>query len=315
MQNIKTEVKIGIIVIATMAFIFWGINFLKGKNILNRSDTYYAVFEDTQGIDVSAPVLINGYKVGMVSNVKFEKGRLDKIIIAFTVDDKYPIPKKSVVELHSADIMGTKALRVLPSEAEDYHNYGDTLISEIQKDMIASLTDELMPLKSRTESAIEEIDSLISSLNYVLDTKTSDDLKNAINNLSLVSSGLQKQLGPEGDLNQTFRSLNLISRKLSDNRSRLDTIFANFQSISDSVAQAQIGNMIESINTTFNESSLLLEKINRGEGSLGLLSTNDSLYHNLNSSIESLDILLEDLNKNPKRYVHFSVFGGKNKQE
>ncbi len=315
MQNIKTEVKIGIIVISTLAVIIWGINFLKGKYILNRSDVYYAVFENTQGIDVSAPVVINGFKVGMVSNVKFAKGNLDKIIIAFTVDDKYNIPEKSVVELHSADIMGTKALRILPSKADNYHNYGDTLITETQKDIIASLTDDLMPLKLKAESAIEEIDSLISSLNYVLDTKTSDDLKSAINNLSMVSSGLQKQMEPEGDLNQTFRSLNLISRKLSDNRSKLDTIFSNFLSISDSVAQAQIGNMIKSINSTFSESSLLLEKINRGEGSLGLLTTNDSLYRNLNSSIESLDVLLEDLNKNPKRYVHFSVFGGKNKDD
>lgn len=315
MQNIKTEAKIGIIVLATLGLVIWGINFLKGKNILNRTDVYYGVFHDIQGIDVSSPVLINGYKVGMVSKVSFAKEKLDKLIIAFTVDDKYQIPENSVVELHSADLLGTMALRIIPSEQNSYHDYGDTLISSTEKDMFASITEQILPLKKRAESAIEEVDSLISSLNYVLDKETSNDLKNAIANLNNVSRELEGQLNENGDLNKTFQSLNLIAKKLSENRSKLDTIFTNFQSISDSVAKARVADMINSINKTFNESSILLERINKGEGSLGLLSTNDSLYNNLNASIKSLDILLRDLNENPKRYVHFSIFGKKNKNE
>jgi len=315
MQNIKTEAKIGIIVLATLALVIWGINFLKGKNILNRTDVYYGVYQDIQGIDVSSPVLINGYKVGMVSKVSFAKGELDKLIIAFTVDDKYQIPENSVVELHSADLLGTMALRIIPSEQDNYHEYGDTLITSTEKDMFASITEQILPLKTRAESAIEEVDSLISSLNYVLDKETSHDLKNAIANLNNVSKKLEGQLSQNGDLNKTFHSLNLIAKKLSDNRSKLDTIFTNFQSISDSVAKARVADMINSINKTFNESSIFLERINKGEGSLGLLSTNDSLYNNLNASITSLDILLQDLNENPKRYVHFSIFGRKNKNE
>lgn len=315
MQNIKTEVKIGIIVLTTLLVVIWGINFLKGKNILNRTDVYYGVFQDIQGIDVSAPVLINGYKVGMVSKVSFAKGELDKLIIAFTVDDKYQIPENSVVELHSADLLGTMALRIIPSERNSYHEYGDTLISSTEKDMIASITDQILPLKTRAESAIEEVDSLISSLNYVLDQKTSNNLKAAIANLNNVSEQMERQLSQNGDLNKTFESLNLISQKLSENRTKLDTIFTNFQSISDSVAKARVADMINSINKTFSESSILLERINKGEGSLGLLSTSDSLYNTLNSSIKSLDILLQDLNENPKRYVHFSIFGKKDKEE
>ena len=315
MQNIKTEVKIGIIVLTTLLVVIWGINFLKGKNILNRTDVYYGVFQDIQGIDVSAPVLINGYKVGMVSKVSFAKGELDKLIIAFTVDDKYQIPENSVVELHSADLLGTMALRIIPSERNIYHEYGDTLISSTEKDMIASITDQILPLKTRAESAIEEVDSLISSLNYVLDQKTSNNLKAAIANLNNVSEQMERQLSQNGDLNKTFESLNLISQKLSENRTKLDTIFTNFQSISDSVAKARVADMINSINKTFSESSILLERINKGEGSLGLLSTSDSLYNTLNSSIKSLDILLQDLNENPKRYVHFSIFGKKDKEE
>ncbi|MFW5645223.1 MAG: MlaD family protein, partial [Bacteroidota bacterium] len=222
MQHIKTEVKIGIIVLTTLAVVIWGINFLKGKNILNRTDVYYGVFKDIQGIDVSAPVLINGYKVGMVSKISFSKGELDKLIIAFTASEKYAIPEASVVELHSADLLGTMALRIIPSENDSYHEYGYTLISAVEKDMLTSITDQFIPLKTRAESVLEEVDSLLHSLNYVLDQRTSNDLKSALANLNHISEQLKGQLGQNGNLYETFESLNLISKKLSENRSKLD---------------------------------------------------------------------------------------------
>lgn len=312
MRKIKTEAKIGIIVLITIALVIWGINFLKGKNILKRSDVFYTVFEDIQGIDVSAPVMISGYQVGLINNISFAEGELDRLIIAFTVDHKFDIPEKSVVELFSADLLGTKALRIIPSSESNFHHYGDTLVSSTEKDMISQLSTEFIPLKEKAESAIVEIDSLIASLNFVLDKETSMNLKASISNLNKVSSDLSKQMEPGGDLQRTFSSLNQFTRMLSDNRQKLDTVFANMESISDTLAKADVANMINSINKTFEETSLLLQNINEGEGSLGLLASNDSLYLNLNSSIQSLDVLLKDLNKNPKKYVHFSVFGRKN---
>ncbi len=311
MIKLNTEAKIGIIVLITIAVVIWGINYLKGKNVLKRSDVYYAVYEDIQGIDISAPVLINGYKVGLINNIKFSGESLNDIIIAFTVDHNFDIPENSIVELHSADLLGTKALRIIPSQSENYHEHGDTLISSTEKDMISSLSDELLPLKTRAESAIEEIDSLINSLNFILDSSTASDLKQSINNLNILSEDLSRQTKPGGDLDKTFQSLRDFSGMLSNNSDKLDTVFTNFQNISDSIAKANVGHLLASINNTFTETSELLKKINAGEGSLGLLASNDSLYNNLNSSIESLDALLMDLNENPGRYVQFSIFGGK----
>lgn len=311
MIKLNTEAKIGIIVVITIAVVIWGINYLKGKNVLKRSDVYYAVYEDIQGIDVSAPVLINGYKVGLINNIKFSRESLNEIIIAFTVDHNFELPENSIVELHSADLLGTKALRIIPSQSENYHKYGDTLISTTEKDMISSLSEELIPLKSRAESAIEEIDFFISSLNSVMDSSTTGHLKQTIHNLNTISADLSRQTKPGGNLDKTFQSLKDFSTMLSENSEKLDTVFTNFQEISDTIAKADVGRMLSSIDKTFSETSELLKKINSGEGSLGLLATSDSLYTNLNSSIESLDALLKDLNENPGRYVQFSVFGGK----
>lgn len=311
MNKIKTEAKIGIIVISTIFLVIWGINFLKGKNVLKRSDVYYAVFNDIQGIGISAPVLINGFKAGMVNNIAFQKNSLDKIIIAFTVEHRFKIPHNSLVELHSADLLGSKALRILPSDSREYHVFGDTLTSAVKKDLASSLTEELTPLKSKIESAVGEIDSLIASLNEILDESTSKNLQNSLTNLNTISQNLSRQTSPGGDLDETLKALKNFSLMLSDNREKLDIIFDNIASLSDSIAKSNVHNLISSLNATFTESSEFLEKVNDGEGSLGMLVSSDSLYLNLNDAIQSLDILLQDLNKNPKRYVHFSLFGKK----
>lgn len=311
MLKIKTEAKIGIIVLITIALVIWGINFLKGKNILKRSDVYYAVYQDIQGIDVSAPVVISGYQVGLINSIEFVKGELDKLIIAFTVDQKYAIPENSIVELYSSDLLGSKALRIIPSKEKTYHSYGDTLISATEKDMITQLSEGFLPLKDKAESAITELDSLVASINYILDIETSENLQAAIKNLKSVSSSLAREMASGGELHNTFKSLNEFTMMLSDNRQKLDTVFSNLETISDSIARSNVAEMLVSINSTFYQSSILLKNINEGEGSLGLLAANDSLYRNLNSSIQSLDVLLKDLNENPKKYVHFSIFGGK----
>ena len=311
MNKLKTETKIGIIVLLTLALVIWGINFLKGKNILKRTDVFYVVYEDIQGIDVSAPVLINGYKAGMVNGIAFEKNKLDRIIISFTVEHKFKIPVHSLVELHSADLLGTKALRIIPSNEISYHDFGDTLLSSVKKDMTTALSDELLPLKGRIESAVIEIDTLIGSLNKILDEGTALTLKSTIAHLNTISSNLSRQTSSGGDLDQTIRSLKDFSSTLTNNQQKLDLIFTNIESLSDSIAKSNVKELIASLHSTFSESSNILHKMNAGEGSLGLLATNDSLYLNLNEAIESLDVLLKDLNEHPKRYVHFSLFGKK----
>lgn len=313
MNKLKTEAKIGIIVLVTIALVIWGINFLKGKNVLKRSDVYHAVYEDLMGIDVSAPVIINGYKIGLVNSIGFSKTSYDKITVSFTVDHSFKIPTGSRVQLYSADLLGSKALRVIPSGSSTYHKYGDTLISSVESDMLTTVSEQLMPLKEKAEEAIEEVDSLLSAVNLILDPKTITELKNSIRNLENISNSFSQQLSENGELQRSFSALANFSEVLSRNKGKLDTVFMNLENISDSLANANTRTLISNISNTFEETSVLLERINSGEGSLGLLAGDDSLYLSLNAAIISLDSLISDLNENPKKYVHFSVFGKKEK--
>jgi len=312
--KIKTEVRIGIILLATFLLVFWGINYLKGRNLLKKTDIYYAVFNNVQGLDPSSPVLLNGYKVGLINTIDFDVESLTNIVVSFSVDHKFNIPKTSVVELISADLLGSKALQIIPSKSKEFHVYGDTLTSSIKDDIFSSMSNEIIPLKESAESLMLNLDSVVNALAVILNAETIVSIQNSFVNLETTSQLLSEQLST-GDLRKMLNSLAGFSNSLNDNKEKLDSIFYNVENISDSLASANILSLINSANESFMNIAQLLEHVNSGEGSLGKFSQDDSLYNNLNSSMESLDLLLKDLQENPKRYVHFSVFGGKNKEE
>ncbi len=309
----KSEARIGIIVIVTIALVIWGINYLKGKNILQSSEVFYTVFPDVTGLEKTAAIYINGYKIGLINDIHFEKGDLKEIIVSFAVRNDFDIPKGSVAELYSSSIVGSKAIRIIPSSSDTYYHYGDTLPSSIEPDMIGDLQNKIEPLTKKANSVIATADSLLSSLNDILDSQRKHDLQSSLDNLNSVSSSLKKQLGPDGDLSQTLGELKKFSTMLADNRGKLDSVFTNLAAISDSLGKANVKQTLSNIDKTFAQSSLLLSRMNNGEGTLGMLATNDSLYNSLKSSTESLDLLLNDLREHPKRYVHFSVFEKKEK--
>ena len=314
-MKIKTEVRIGLIVLITIAVVIWGINFLKGKNVLKRTDVYYAVFQDISGLKLSGSVLIRGMKVGVINDIDFYEDDYEKVLVALAINKGITIPKNSGIELFSSDIMGNKALRILPSLEKENARYGDTLRSSVAGDLVASIQSELIPFKDKAERAITSLDSLITSFNHIMDPDTRKKLQLSIGNLEASTSSLAKELAPGGKLQLTFNSLAGFTKTLSNNKERLDTLFANLEEISDSIASSNLKSTILNMNKTFEQTRILLTGINEGKGSMGLLATNDSLYNNLASASANLSNLLDDLNKNPKRYVHFSIFGKKDKPD
>lgn len=311
-MKIKSEAKIGIIVLATIILVIWGINFLKGKNIIKRTDVFYVVYTNVAGLEASSSIYLNGYKVGTVNNVSFSENNINSFVVSLAIEKDYNIPEGSVAELYSGLLSGT-SIRIIPVESTEYHSYGDTLRSSIEEDLFSQVQNEIEPLKLRIEKLLRGADSLVISLNEMLDIEGVDNFKSGLTSLKNASSELETQLQPGGNLNKTFSELRKLSETLASNRTQLDTIFSNLTSVSDSVAKANVGQTINNLNQSLAEASNLLGNINRGEGSLGLLATNDSLYINLQATIKSLNVLLEDVNEHPKKYVHFSLFGKKEK--
>ena len=312
-MKIRTEVKIGVIVLATLLLVIWGINFLKGKNILNRTDVYYAVYDSAKGLEFAAPVIINGYKVGLINRIYFDGDDLSRIIVTLVVDKKYRIPKGSVAKISSVDILSSNAIDLQLSDSDQIHVYGDTLKSERELDMLSKLQSGIEPLLTDAQSVFIRLDSLLKGLNTVFNDEGIANLQGSLGNLNQVSGNLNNQLSSGGSLYKSFDNLEKFSSSLSDSRESLNKIIDNMESVSDTLKNSGIGTTIERLGMVSEDLHTLLANINSGEGTLGKLAVNDSLYNKLVDVSSNLDLFFQDLRERPKRYVHFSIFGKKDK--
>lgn len=304
------ETKIGVIAIIIIAFFIWGYSFLKGKNLLSTADTYYAVYENIDGLEEASPVYISGFKIGIVESIKLHPKKKNLLVVKFSIEEKVDIPVNTKVIIYPASLIAGKAIKLELSNNKELHSNNDTLIGSLEKDLVSSLSDELIPVKNKIEDLVESIDAIL----IVFDEKRKENIQNSLQNIDDITSELNYMLDSEkSKLNKILSNVESITSNLKNHNEQISNILVNFSSISDSLNQANIKSTVLNANKTLAEFSEISQKINRGEGTVGMLINNDSLYNNLNNLAADLDSLIIDLNENPKKYVHFSLFGKKDK--
>ncbi|MDA3952546.1 MAG: MlaD family protein [Bacteroidales bacterium] len=310
-MKLNKETKLGIIAVLIIACFIWGYNFLKGKNILTTNDTFYAVYSNIDGLEEASPVTISGYTVGVVESIKLHKNKKDKIVVKFSLAEDLKLPHKTEAIIYPESLIAGKAIKLNFSDSKEFHLNGDTIIGILEQDLISSLSSELMPVKNKIENLVVSMDSVLA----IFDNERKDNLKNSLDNLNQITNNLTVLLDSDNSkLTRILSNAESISNNLKNNNEQISNILSNFSSISDSIEQANIKSTILNANKTLAEFSKISTKINSGEGTVGMLINNDSLYINLNNLAEDLDSLIIDLNENPNRYVHFSLFGKKDKK-
>ena len=304
--KITREVKTAILVIGAILLFIWGYYFLRGTDLFNSYKTYYVVYDDVEGLSPSAPVTLNGLVVGQVVGITFTDYETGRLRIEMQVKTDFPISKTSHATLYEPGILGGKQIAIVPDMkntmlAED----GDELKSGLKPGMLSVVGEKLSPLQTKVESTVVTADSLLHSLNNVFDKKTQENLRLAI---AEMSSTMQQ-------FNQTARSLNAV---VSGNRSNIDATMsnlnrtsANFAKLSDSLNQANIGQAVKKLERSLATVDSIMNDVQAGKGSLGKLLKDDGMYNNLEDASNELKQLLADIKNNPKRYIHFSVFGRK----
>lgn len=313
--TITKEAKIGFFVAACLFAMFWGINFLKGKNIFSPNNVYYAVFTSIDGLENTNDVLINGFKVGLVKSIEFKDIRSGKFLVTLLIGKKYEIPRKTVAKLISNDIMGGKAIKLEVSPDTEYYQPGDTLPSAIEVGLIDQLGHQMVPVKQKAEKLMVDLDSSLKVFTEVFNESNREQLNQGIVNLnkslyhlSQSTAVLDTMLNtPKGSLRNIFTNVESISNNLKKNNKELTNIIQNFSSVSDSLAKVNIVQTMTKLDASLKDLNAILLKVNSGEGTLGSLVNNDTLYNNLESASKGLDLLLKDIKNNPKRYVNFSI--------
>ena len=305
------EFKIGFFAIASIIALVFGVNYLKGINILNDNSDFYAVYENIGGLQVGSPVLVNGYKVGMVSNIDLLTEQNQNLLVTISLDKEFDMAKNTVCKIVNQDLMGTKGIALILGDTDELVRGGDTLIGGIEATLQDEVNAQILPLKNKAEELIGSIDSLMMIVTAVLNKDTRDNLRNSLSSLDktfeLMSQTMVK-VDSMVDINddriaKVVKNLESITSNLESSNGEIKNIFTNFSSLSDSLAKADITTVLQNV-------SDITTKINNGEGSIGLFLKDDKIYANFEKSTRELASLLEDIKSNPSRYVNFSIIGG-----
>jgi len=307
--KISREIKTAILAIAGIVLFLFGFSYLKGNNLLDDSIVVYAKYNNVEGLTPSTPVTINGYAVGKVLDIYFEDESSGILIVEMDIDTRFKFSKNSKAELFQNGFIGGKAVQIIPAydDAGDAEN-GDYLQSQVKEGMMELVNERLTPLQEKIERVMSHTDTLLIGFNNTFDAKAQADLKNSIASLNATVNSF----------NATANSLNSL---IDINKSKLNNTISNFEKTSgnlstmtDKMAQVDIAKTVQDLQATIKKFDDVIASVENGEGSIGKLLKDDQLYKNLSGASNQMEELLQDMKLNPKRYVHFSIFGKKPKR-
>lgn len=294
-MRFKNELVIGFISLVAIVALIMGIRFVKGHNPFTNTNMVYAIYDNVGNLKEGNPMRISGLNVGQVVEVRLMKESGAKVLVGLNLQTDYPIPANSVAKIIDMDFIGSKGVDIILGDSEELLEIGDTLASGYAVGMINKIEDQLSPLSHKVEK-------LITNFNVTL--KSIENASNGVN--TLLSENQQS-------IRESIDNFNNLSLSLKETAQKTNTVLETFNDKMDSLQMMEIAQLVKDFDKLATDISATVEGLNRGEGSLGKLMTDEQLYTNLTRSSKELEDLLRDLKENPKRYVHFSVFGKKDK--
>ena len=300
MKDKTKSILIAMSFIIAMILFVWGFNFLKGKSILRNQLNLYAVYENSKGLLPGDLVTINGMQVGTISSLEFHPRQDGSIIAAFTISKDLNIPENTVANLASS-LMGSVSIDLKLGDSKTFAQSGDTLMADVDNGTMGLITETILPLKDNLESLLISLNDLTANLNDILNPEMKHNLNEGVGSLASSMKNIEvlsydlKQLVNEND------------EKISTVVGNLETITNHFTTVSDSLKMIDYNRLVASLENCISEVNILVEGINNGVGSAGLIMKNDSLYYNVNATVVTLQSLLEEIKANPKK-LKLSVF-------
>lgn len=318
-MKISREYKIGILATVTILLFVWGLNYLKGRDLFSKQITFYAIYNDVSGLTQSNPVSINGVSIGQISSISFMPDGSGRILVESIISQEVPIPDNSVSMLTGASLTGSREIILELGDSKTYISSGDTLEAGYQSSIQDEVSELVLPIKQRAEDLFAQIDSVMIVFQAIFNeqtrvniTQSFQSIQETLENLESTTGNLDLTIDRESTrLSAILTNAESISENLSNNNETINNILSNFSNISDSLAAANITQTLLQAEQSIASLALIVEKINSGEGSMGMLVNDDKLYNNLESSSKQLELLLEEIKNNPGAYFRLSVFGGR----
>ena len=304
-MRLSKEIKAAFFVLSTILLFIFGFNFLKGSSLLDKQKTIYAVYDEVDGLLVGANVMINGLSIGNVTELDFLPNST-KILVTLKVKDKLNFSSKSTASIYETGVLGGLAISIDPIfERESIVKTGDTLNSSVRPGLTELINRQIEPLSRQLQSTITSVDSIFTGASNVLNRQTQEEIKESINVLTSAIKAINN-------------SSIIIEKTLTDKNTQINNTIDNFEKISSSLSEVSdelnsfgLSDLLNNLEVSVDGISSIVDKLESDNSTIGKLINEDEVYNNLNLSIESLNSLINDIKANPKKYVHFSVFGRK----
>ncbi|MGM0565236.1 MAG: MlaD family protein [Bacteroidota bacterium] len=321
-MKISKQFKLGLLFAVTLFLLGWGIEFLKGKNLFSNAKTYYGIYERIEGLLVANPITVNGFEVGQVTNIEFTDDNTGKILVEMEVKKDFDLPANSTARIYSSDLMGSKAIAIERGSSEALAKDKDTLRTGVEGSIKDAVNEQVRPIKNKAENLMLSIDTVVTVIQDVFNPKTRDELAKSFTSIEQTLASLKNTsynidtlvTTESNRLAMIIGNLESITRNIDSKGDEINNTIDNLSNISDTLANAKLSTTLNKANSSLEQITMLLDKVNQGEGTAGKLLTNDTLYQNLESASNELNMLLRDIKLHPKRYLHFSVFGRGNKR-
>lgn len=300
MRNHIQEIKIALVAVAGLVALFFGMKFLKGSNLLSSSDTYYFVFNDISGLTESSPIFAAGYQVGRIKKIYFDYSHIEKIKVLAEVDRKMKIPMGSTASI-SSDVLGNikVTLNIAPHRGQ-YVQPGGVISGSIDTGTVGKMTEMVPTIKQ----ILPKLDSVMFHLNALL---ADPALAHSIHNINEITNNLSTSS------KQLHILLTNVNREVPGIVSKTNLVLANTEQFTDNLRKIDVASTMTKVDEAMADVQEFTSKINNNSGTFGLLLKDPTLYYNLNQTMKNIDSLAVNLRQQPKRYVHFSLFGRKNK--
>ncbi len=317
-MKISNETKIGAITAITITVLIMGFNFLKGKTFFGKTHTLYAKYTNVQGLAASNPVMINGLQVGTVYSITTDKN-MKEILVNMNLTKDVNIPNNSIATIEQT-LLGLISINIKLGDVKDYIPKNDTIATEPTTGMFNEILSKVDPIFIQVKKAVSSIDSILFSFNRILDPSAKNNISATLENLNKTTANLIESSASlttllntqTGALAGTLNNLNSFTTNLDKNNNKINNLVGNLDKTATNFSNLDLEKTFNILNTTITDLKSTIGKLNSTSGSAGLLLNDTKLYNNLSATTNKLNLLIDDLKTNPKRYLHISVFGKKN---
>lgn len=305
-MKLSREIKTAILVISAILLFIWGYSFLKGKDLLTSDKNVFVVYDNILGLAPSAPVTLNGFRIGKVNKIKINPD--GKLLVELQIQNDFPISKSSVAEIYDSGLVGGKEIAIIPNlEDKSVIDDGDFLKPSRKLGLTENIAEKLEPLEKKIQLLLDNANVMLANINQVLDASTQANIKNSF-------AELNKTLAEFSQLSKSANQMITENKtKLNSTITNFDKTSANFAAMSDSLAKANLGQTVKNLEKTLSSVDKIMADMEAGNGTMGKLMKDDKMYNNFTDASKELELLLQDLRLHPTRYINVSLFGKKEK--